>query len=201
MTGSIPLIEGNGPSAPDDSKPWNDATNRHMERDAKLPGKKGKIAVETDEYNLFICPLASARTNRDGYGLSSYVGVGGLGIDAPTLSADNPRAGLFGYREGTRTDQIKDGMATTMAVIETARENGPWRAPGPSTIRGLDRDRQPYVGKGRQFGGLHREGAMVLFADGTVRFISEKINPAVFEAMATIGGGEKVATDPHIVNP
>ncbi|WP_406701184.1 DUF1559 domain-containing protein [Singulisphaera sp. Ch08] len=63
-------------------------------------------------------------------------------------------------------------------------------------MRGLNRDREPYVGKGRQFGGLHREGAMVLFADGTVRFVGEETDPSVFEATSTIAGGKRVATDP-----
>jgi len=32
----------------------------------------------------------------------------------------------------------------------------------------------------------------VLFADGSVRFISEDVDPLVFEAMGTIAGGESV---------
>ena len=34
-------------------------------------------------------------------------------------------------------------------------------------VRGLDPSRQPYVGRGLQFGGTHRGGVMVAFADGS----------------------------------
>lgn len=196
---SIPYIEGNAPRFPDRSKSWHDSANRHMRYIDKDTGEA--LLVEKDDWNVFLCPSASARTNPAGYGLTTYVGVGGVGRDAPTLSPDHPRAGLFGTREGTRVDQVKDGLATTMAVIETARENGPWRAPGLSTMRALDPSRKPYLGEGRQFGGLHREGAMVLFADGAVRFVGEGIDPTVFEAMATIAGREKVAANPPTETP
>jgi prepilin-type processing-associated H-X9-DG protein len=79
-----------------------------------------------------------------------------------------------------------------MAIIETASKNGPWRAAGLSTIRGLDRTRLPYLGRAHQFGGLHRGGAMVGFADGSVRFIRETIEPGVLESISTIAGAEQL---------
>jgi prepilin-type processing-associated H-X9-DG protein len=57
-------------------------------------------------------------------------------------------------------------------------------------VRGLDPRRQPYIGDGRQFGGRHWGGANVVFADGSVRFVHEGIDPHVFEALSTIAGGE-----------
>ena len=47
----------------------------------------------------------------------------------------------------------------------------------------------------RQFGGNHPGGANVLFADGSARFISESIDPKVFEALSTMAGGEAVPAD------
>jgi prepilin-type processing-associated H-X9-DG protein len=53
-----------------------------------------------------------------------------------------------------------------------------------------------YIGPGRPFGGLHHgSGANVAFADGSVRFISQTIDPRVFEAVSTISGGKKVPRD------
>jgi prepilin-type processing-associated H-X9-DG protein len=122
--------------------------------------------------------------------LIDYVGVAGLGRDAATLPAGDPRAGAFGYDRRTRMEDFKDGRATTMILVETGTANGPWTAGGPSTVRGLDPSRQPYIGRGRQFGGLHCGGVNVAFADGSVRFLSETIDPKVFEALSTIAGGE-----------
>jgi prepilin-type processing-associated H-X9-DG protein len=122
-----------------------------------------------------------------------YVGIAGVGADAPSLATGHPRDGIFGYDRQTRMVDIADGTSTTMMLAETTFANGPWTAGGPATVRGLDQGRQPYLGLGRQFGGAHPGGAMVAFADGSVRFLPETIAPTVFEAIATIAGGEVIA--------
>jgi prepilin-type processing-associated H-X9-DG protein len=118
-----------------------------------------------------------------------YVGIAGVGPDAPTLPIGHPRAGAFGYDRQVRLADLKDGGATTLLLVETTFQNGPWTAGGPATVRGLDPARQPYFG-GHQFGGAHPGGTMVAFADGSVRFLPETMAPKVFEALATIAGGE-----------
>lgn len=124
-----------------------------------------------------------------------FIGIGGLGTDAPTLPVGDRRAGFFGYDRVIRPADIRDGMATTVMVVETSSLQGSWTAGGPATVRGLDPARQPYFGRGRQFGGNHpRAGkALMLFADGHVRPIRETVDPKVFEALSTIAGGEPVA--------
>jgi len=121
-----------------------------------------------------------------------YIGIAGLGTDAPLLPKGDPRAGVFGYDRQTTIADIKDGLGTTMLVAESGRMSGSWLAGGPATVRGLNPDEQPYLGPGRQFGGRHRGGAMIGLADGSVRFVSESIDPKVFEALSTIAGGEKI---------
>ena len=123
-----------------------------------------------------------------------YVGIAGLGTDAPTLPNGHRRAGVFGYDRQTRLEDIKDGLSNTMTLAETTAGVGPWTAGGFTTVRGLDPARPSYVGRGRQFGGVHRGGAMVAFADGSVRFLRESIAPDVFEAMSTVAGGEPPST-------
>ncbi|HEV3167638.1 MAG TPA: DUF1559 domain-containing protein [Isosphaeraceae bacterium] len=102
---------------------------------------------------------------------------------------------MFGYDRSTQLSEITDGTASTMSVIETT-SGGPWTAGGPSTIRGLDPSRKPYIGPGRPFSSPHRGGVNVLFADGSVHFIRQSVNPQVFEAMATIAGGEVLTLNP-----
>jgi hypothetical protein len=43
-------------------------------------------------------------------------------------------------------------------------------------------------GVGRQFGGNHRRGANVVFADDSIRFVEPSIAPVVWETMATLSG-------------
>jgi prepilin-type processing-associated H-X9-DG protein len=122
----------------------------------------------------------------------SYIGVAGVGADAPTLPAKSPRAGVFGFDRATRYDNIIDGTSQTMMVVETTRNHGAWTAGGLSSVRGVDPPTQPYIGRNRPFGGYHPGGANVLMADGSVRFLREKVAPGVFEAISTVAGGERL---------
>jgi prepilin-type processing-associated H-X9-DG protein len=122
------------------------------------------------------------------------VAIAGLGVDAPGLPKEDKRAGIFGDDRTVALADVKDGLANTMMVAESSALSGPWFAGGRHTVRGLDPTRQPYIGFGRQFGGIHvAEGANVLMADGSVRFIKDSIDPKVFEAMSTMAGGEMVS--------
>ncbi len=143
---------------------------------------------------FFRCPGSMTRSNP--------VAIAGLGIDSPGLPTRHPRSGIFGDRRQTTPADIKDGASNTMMVVETDSAPAPWFAGGRATVRGLDPGRQPYIGPGRQFGGNHRtsrnplfarEGANVLLADGSIRFVKDSIDPKVFEALSTMAGGESVA--------
>lgn len=125
----------------------------------------------------------------------SYAAIAGLGTDAPSLQVGHRRAGIFGDTRRVTPADVKDGTSTTMMIAESATVPGPWFAGGRATVRGLDPLRRPYLGPARQFGGRHRGGANVLFADGSARFVRESIDPKVFEAISTMAGGEKISGD------
>ena len=149
-------------------------------------------AISDAPHPLLRCPEA-ALPPVGGPFLASYIGIAGLGIDAPGLPKGHPRAGVFGHDRRTRLADLTDGAAFTMVVAETGRMRGSWLAGDYATIRGLDTADQPYIGAGRQFGGLHRGSGMnVAFADGAVRFITDTIDPKILEAFSTIAGGEKL---------
>jgi len=124
---------------------------------------------------------------------ATYVGIAGLGVDAPGLPRGHARAGFFGDDRATSPRDVTDGLSNTMTVAESFSPAGPWFAGGRNTVRGLDPAQLPYIGRARQFGGTHAGGANVLMADGSVRFVKETVAPKVFEAMSTIAGGEKVS--------
>jgi len=79
-----------------------------------------------------------------------------------------------------------------LAGLETTRARDPWLAGGPATVRGLEPESLPYLGDGGQFGGLHRRGTNALFADSSVRLLSNETAPAVLEKIATIAGSAAV---------
>ena len=87
---------------------------------------------------------------------ASYIGIAGVGTDAPLLPKSDPRAGIFGYDRVCSLADIKDGVANTMLLAETAKVSGSWLQGGPATVRGLDPAQKPYLGPNRQFGGMHR---------------------------------------------
>lgn len=178
----------------DRSKPWDDEKNLLLEC---------RNLDEGTVYNIrnircFVCPVPPRRQTPNRPGPTDYVGIAGLGRDAADLPLGYPyaglveqRVGLFGHDRTVAYSNIKDGTANTLSVVETSWENGPWTAGGHPTVRGLD-ERRPYPGTGAQFGGMHRNGAMCLFVDGSARLLGNTMSPNVFEALATIAGGEEL---------
>jgi Protein of unknown function (DUF1559) len=85
-----------------------------------------------------------------GLAATPYIGIGGLGLDSPSLPKGHARAGVFGYERRTTLADLKDGAAYTMVIAESGRVAGSWLAGGPATVRGIDPAKQPYVGPGRR---------------------------------------------------
>jgi prepilin-type processing-associated H-X9-DG protein len=172
------------------AEPWDSPTNRAT----RAHGTDGP-SFPLSRVRSLVCPAAVGGGVAHQPGWTWYVGVAGVGPDAPSLPLGHPRAGLFGYDRATPLAAIRDGASQTLALVETGEANGPWTAGGPATLRGVDPARRPHMGRGRPFGGLHRGGATVAMADGSVRFLRESIDPAVFEALATVAGGEALPAD------
>jgi prepilin-type processing-associated H-X9-DG protein len=158
----------------------------------KIDRSKGWNEQDRDVVNArlswFLCP-DGVRPQAGEAGLTNYLGIGGVGVNAAELPKDHPDAGFFGYnRQLTRAD-ITRGVSETMMIAEAQTARSPWVQGGPATIRGLDPENQPYLGTRRQFGGLHDlsgGGANVLFVDGHAVFVGEKIYPRIFESQARI---------------
>jgi prepilin-type processing-associated H-X9-DG protein len=132
----------------------------------------------------FVCPASAYHPAPGEPALTQYVGLGGLGTDAPTLPKTDPRAGFFGYDRVINRDDVTRGLTETMMVTERAGAIGPWAAGGPATVTGVNPHDQPYVP--RQFGGLHPGGANTLFSDGHAAFISDRAAPQVWENQSRI---------------
>jgi hypothetical protein len=129
---------------------------------------------------------------------TNYVGIAGVGLDAADYRPDEPstttKLGVFGYERTTKTSEISDGAANTIAIIQVPPTfKRAWMAGGGSTVAGVPEKNsiRPFVSctyKGKR-------GTMAIMADCTVRFISETISDEAFQALCTIKGGESVIID------
>jgi prepilin-type processing-associated H-X9-DG protein len=158
-------------------------TPADMVRWVKCPDEPDSGAPVLDTDDLIGHPL-----------LLTYPGIAGVGPDAPTLPVKHPRAGVFGYDRVTSIADITDGTSRTLLLVESEDQRGPWTC-GRTSVRGVDPATRPHIGRGRPFGGYHPGGANVAMADGSVRFVKETVDPRIFEALATIAGGETVPAD------
>jgi prepilin-type processing-associated H-X9-DG protein len=93
-------------------------------------------------------------------------------------------------------DGIKDGASNTLSIVEAAGLNIIWTEPRDANV-----DREPlginFKGTGKYdspglMSAWHTGGANATFADGSTRFISQNIDPAVLKALTTVNGGESV---------
>ncbi|MGE3804123.1 MAG: DUF1559 domain-containing protein [Gemmataceae bacterium] len=162
-------------------KQWDrlaDAIDKKAAWDAEVNRVPAHTAVR-----WFACP---ARPDDEADYDTSYVGLAGVGVNAADFELDNPRAGVFGYERTATIEDITRGLSATMLCAETRWETGPWLAGGPSTVRGLDDTNLPYIGPGRPWGGLHAGGLNILHADGSVQFVNQNVEPAVFQSLALI---------------
>jgi prepilin-type processing-associated H-X9-DG protein len=155
----------------DRDRAWDDPANQ-------------KVANTT--VRAFVCPDLPNYDPRTRPGLTTYVGVAGVGADAARLDRGDPLAGMFGYGRGVRQAEVTRGISETMMVVETAHENGRWLAGGFPTVRGFDPRVEHYIGPDRPFGGLHPDVMNVLMVDGSVRSVNENVAPEVLRSQATI---------------
>jgi Protein of unknown function (DUF1559) len=200
-----PFMEAGCKELVDPTKPWDDEVNWPVRSKCKTSSTNadGRMVYEerlTGEIKSFLCSCNPQRHASNGVGLMHFVGVAGVGEDSATWPLGHAGIGLFGYDRQVCRDDIKNGVGHTLAMIETNRDNGPWTASGPATVRAFDPGGPAYIGPGGQFDtnhpkrGLWNVSRMTIaaFIDGHVREFTEETDPRLLEALATIAGDEKV---------
>lgn len=138
-------------------------------------------------------PIAPGMGDADGYPVTRYVGLAGLGENAADEPADSARAGIFAYTRATSPDEILDGLSNTIAVAPVQDGLGPWAAGGNATVRPMTQP--PYVNGPDGFGCGLADGMWVGMADGSVKFLAADSADSFVEALTTINGGESVPSD------
>jgi hypothetical protein len=184
--GIWPFLEGGIPTLLiDQSAAWDADVNREPRIHRRWKGEDRSEIVKLPFFGYFSCPSAEDDYHVHGVQFANYVGLAGIGTDAPIFSADNPDAGIWGFDRQVAIDDIEDGTSATMLFLETNSDTGPWLAGGHTTVRGLDEAGMPYLGRSGQFGGLHPNGCQAALADASTKLLSNTTDPAVLEAMTT----------------
>jgi len=153
-------------------KPWDDPLNEEFVRRRIV---------------RFQNPSVRRLVGSHGYPATHFVGMAGVGPDAPALPIGHPRAGVFGYDRRTRRKDITDGTANTILIMGVNDQLGSWAAGGKASIRPLTR--APYVNGPDGFGTGRADGMSVLMADGSVRFLSANTDPRIVRRMAAMADG------------
>ena len=86
---------------------------------------------------------------------------------------------MFGYNRKTRLRDITDGTSNTVMISEASKDYGAWSAGGTATIRSLTK--KPYINGPDGIGGPFPGGCHMLMGDGSVRFVSQNIDPKTME--------------------
>lgn len=143
-----------------------------------------------DWTSLVIPSLVNPQVSDPKQGVTHYVGIAGIGKDAPTLPVTSTKAGAFGYNRKLRFRDVQDGTSNTVGVSEASKNYSSWGQGGTATIRSLTK--KPYINGPDGIGSPFPGGANMMLLDGSVRFVSENIDPSVMEALVTIRGGERI---------
>jgi prepilin-type processing-associated H-X9-DG protein len=157
----------------DPTKPWNDVAN---------------LALGRFRAGAFVCPANFNRVDEMQRHYSAYAAVTG----PDTAFPDGQALPVAKFIDGT-SNTIVYGEAAGLRIV--------WTEP-----RDIDISREPIginlPGKGRSqspgtLSSYHSGGAVVVFADGHVRFISNGINSAVLKALLTATGGEPLPDESY----
>jgi len=187
-----PFFEGKPPALQVDmNQAWDAEINRspQLKREYSLDPDERLMSYPLHYISMFGCPSASRSLQVQGIQATQYIGMAGLGKNAPELALGEAGIGVWGYERDVAVRGITDGTAQTILFVETVRELGPWLAGGPPTVRGLEPSDVPRLGPSGQFGGLHSTVSAAM-ADASIRQIEPSIDPTVLSALVTIAGND-----------
>ena len=145
----------------DFTKPWNDPDNADIFK--KLPGRE------------FCSPFLNRSSQEEQADQNGF---------AYTDYAANQLVMPFG--RSLAYDDITDGQSNTLLLGEVNENFQPWGSPLNGRDPRLGVNQSPYG-----FGSKSVGGVQFSLCDGSVRFISDTIDPKILGALATPNGGDK----------
>lgn len=177
---------------------------------------KNAVAVATRP-EFYVCPSDNSQPSVDYGGTKAATGSYAFvaGSNGPSSGISDAvklyNTGVFNYRIAHRRQEITDGTSNTMLVGEvidahTDKSYNVWAYAGRlecslrstenpvNTKPGTGITTSPYgIPLNGAFGSRHPGGALFVFGDGHVQFISANIALATYRALSTRSGGEAVS--------
>lgn len=133
--------------------------------------------------SVLFCPSdITPSTTQEGLPKTSYVAVTG----ADSTHGPGGLRGVIDFDRGLRIEEIVDGTSNTLMVAEVT-DGGPWFAAGAGTARRID----DWIAN--KAWSHHPGGANVLYADGSVQFLSSGTDLETLRRLATAQGMEPEA--------
>ncbi|MEM6484211.1 MAG: DUF1559 domain-containing protein [Pseudomonadota bacterium] len=129
---------------------------------------RARPGLEDKEVTLFRCPSFG----------------GQVLLETSRFARTNYRGTQSLFSEKKVYEDIRDGESKTIAMGETVQDQA-WALPGATPP-------SPPISDGA-FSSRHMGGAQFVFCDTSVHFISETVDPEVFQALCTIDGRETVS--------
>ena len=161
--------------------------------------------------NVYLCPSEPRQTL---WGQNSYLGDQFLSADADYGGMQGPR-GFYGYIPGRPItnnpsrgpmmfnqclglNDITDGSSQTIEIGEAPEAiNALWISGHNIFDQSAPINARPSAESGEELTSQHPGGANVLFADGSVHFLKETMNPLVLIGLCTRAGGEVLSADSY----
>lgn len=140
-------------------------------------------AVLQMSMSVLFCPSnLSPPATQEGFAKTSYVAVTG----ADWTDGPGDLRGIIGWDKGLSMSDITDGVSNTIMVAEV-NDGGPWFAGGTGTARRIDDwiDSRTWSN--------HGYGGNVVFADGSVQFLSASTDATTLRRLATARGRDPVS--------
>jgi hypothetical protein len=170
--------------------PFLEQANLHQQIDFGKPfDAPENAAAAARRLPVYICPSAIQREMRRGP--THYGGLfGETLVDAPRTD------GVFLYDRSITFRDVRDGLSNTLAVSEdVGGPDGEWINGNNVFVQsGGINDPQAWVGD-NEIRSQHTGGAMLLFTDSHVRFLSESIDLQLLGSLITRASGETLAGD------
>lgn len=137
----------------------------------------------------FLCPSSPERSG--GMGPTDYGGLYG-----ERLADRRSKDGVFLYDELIRFRDIRDGLSNTMGVAEDVGGPNAYWIDGGNVFEqafGVNDPQAPWFDN--EIRSVHPGGAMVLFVDGRVHFLTESVEHKLLGALITRAGSEVINGD------